>query len=110
MSFNGELGFISRDDGSLYLEPGPRHLVGPGTIHFGVLATLGEVAAAGSVEAPVVPTHLSLQLMRRASDRAPLLAIGRLLKSGRTLIFAEGEVRQEERLVAKVSVTFARVD
>ena len=59
--------------------------------------------------APVVPTHVSVQLLRRASSAEPLAARGRVLKAGRALIFAEGEVTQAGELVAKATVTFARV-
>lgn len=110
MSFQRALGFRAGADGeSIELDPTGDHEVAPGTIHFAVLATLGEVAAAQAAGAPVVPTHVSLQLMSRAAPGTTLVARGRLLKSGRTLIFAEGEVSQGERTVAKVAVTFARV-
>ena len=110
MSFNRALGFrVGTDGESIELEPTAEHEVAPGTIHFAVLATLGEVAAAHAAAAPVVPTHLSLQLMSRAVPGTTLVARGRVLKSGRTLIFAEGEVCQGERTVAKVAVTFARI-
>lgn len=109
MSFNRELGLRREADGGICLEPEPRHEVAPGTIHFAVLATLGEVAAAQATGASVVPTHLSVQLMRRARSGSPLVARGKLLKEGRTLLFAEGEVEQDGQLVAVVAVTFARV-
>ncbi len=55
-----------------------------------------------------MPTHLSLQLVKRAQT-GKLEARGRVLRAGRTLIFAEGEVFQLGALVAKATVTFARV-
>lgn len=109
MGFNQELGFRLEPDGAIRLDPDARHEVAPGTIHFAVLATLGEVAAARVAEAAVVPTHLSVQLVRRATPGAPLVARGRVVKAGRTLIFAEGEVRQGGEPVALVAATFARV-
>jgi len=109
VGFNRDLGFRLASDGStIELEPRLEHEVAPGTIHFAVLATLGEVAAASAAEAAVLPTHVAVQLVRRARSDATLKARGRVLKSGRTLIFAEGEVRQGDDLVAKISVTFAR--
>jgi len=109
MSFNHALGFrVSGDGSSILLDATERHEVVPGTIHFAVLATLAEVAAAQAAAAAVVPTHLSLQLIKRAQT-GKLEARGRVLRAGRSLIFAEGEVYQLGVLVAKASVTFARV-
>jgi len=109
MSFNHALGFrVSGDGSSILLDATDRHEVAPGTIHFAVLATLAEVAAAQAAAASVVPTHLSLQLIKRAQT-GKLEARGRVLRAGRTLIFAEGEVYQLGVLVAKATVTFARV-
>lgn len=108
MSFNRELGFRLSDDGAIVLDPKPEHEVAPGTIHFAVLTTLAEVAAAHAAEVAVVPTTVTVQLVRRAR-LARLEARGKVVKSGRTLVFAEGEVFQEGELVAKAAVTFARV-
>lgn len=108
-SFNAHLGLRPSPDGdAIELDTRPEHEVVPGTIHFAVLATLAEVAAASAAQAAVVPTALHLQLMRRAQP-GRLEGRGRVLKTGRSLIFAEGEVHQDGELVAKVSVTFARV-
>jgi acyl-coenzyme A thioesterase PaaI-like protein len=109
VGFNHDLGLRRDADGAVRLDPDGRHEVAPGTIHFAVLATLGEVAAAQAADASVVPTHLSVQLVRRATPGAPILARGRVVKSGRTLIFAEGEVSQGGETVALVAATFARV-
>ncbi|MDX1502316.1 MAG: PaaI family thioesterase [Thermoanaerobaculia bacterium] len=106
MSFNADLGLESAADGSVRLEAGPRHQVAPGTVHFAVLATLAEVAAAAAVGAAVVPATVQLNLMRRAAP-GELVGRGTVLKRGRTLAVAEGEVTQEGRLVAKATVTFA---
>ena len=109
MTFNSQLGFrLSEDGAAIVLDPRPEHEVAPGTIHFAVLTTLAEVAAAHAAQVPVVPTTVTVQLMRRAKTER-LEARGRVLKSGRTLVFAEGEVYQGEELVAKAAVTFARL-
>jgi acyl-coenzyme A thioesterase PaaI-like protein len=109
-TFNSQLGMRpGTDSATVLLETRPEHQVMPGTIHFAVLATLAEVAAASAAGASVVPTALSLQLLRRARHPGALEARGRVLKAGRTLIFAEGEVLQDGELVAKAAVTFARV-
>jgi acyl-coenzyme A thioesterase PaaI-like protein len=108
-NFNSNLGLVLGTDGcSVVLEAGDEHLVAPGTVHFAVLATLAEVSAAQTIEASVVPASLQLQLMRRAAP-GRLVGRGKLLKRGRRLATAEGEVYQNERLVAKASVTFALI-
>lgn len=107
MGFNQELGLAPGEDGSsVVLTTRPEHEVIPGTIHFAVLATVAEVSAAQSVAAGVVPVSVSLQLMSRA-EPGRLVGRGKLLKRGRRMAFAEGEVRQGDRLVAKATVTFA---
>jgi acyl-coenzyme A thioesterase PaaI-like protein len=105
-SFNAQLGLVAGEGGEVSLDTRPEHEVAPGVIHFAVLATLGEVAAAHAVGAPVVPAQVSLSLLSKAGP-GRLVGRGRVLRRGRTLAFAEGEVLQDERLVAKVSVTFA---
>jgi len=107
--FNQELGLVPGDDGaSVVLDTRPEHEVVPGTVHFAVLATLAEVSAAQSVAAGVVPASVTLNLLSRA-EPGRLVGRGRLLKRGRRLAVAEGEVTQGERLVAKAVVTFALV-
>jgi len=105
-SFNEALGLVAGEDGSILLDTRPEHEVAPEVIHFAVLATLGEVAAAAVVGAPVVPVAVAVSLLTRARP-GRLVGRGRLLRRGRSLAFTEGEVFQEERLVAKVSVTFS---
>lgn len=108
-SFNEWLGMEAGEDGaSVVLETRPEHQVAPGTIHFAVLGTLAEVSAAQAVAVSVVPASVSLQLLRRARP-GRLEGRGRVLKKGRRLATAEGEVRQEGELVAKATVTFALV-
>jgi acyl-coenzyme A thioesterase PaaI-like protein len=109
MNFNDHLGLEASSDGkSIGLDPREEHLIAPDTVHFAVLATLGEVASAQAVGRPVVPVAVSIQLMSRARA-ARLTATGRVLKSGRSMAFAEGEVTQGDKLIAKVSVTFALI-
>jgi len=108
MGFNAELGMRAGEDGGVVLDTRPEHEVMPGTVHFAVLATLAEVAAAGAVGRGVVPAQVSLNLLRRARP-GRLQGQGRLVKGGQRLAVAEGEVRQEGELVAKATVTFAIV-
>ena len=108
-SFGAWLGF-RRGEGAheIVLATRAEHEVVPGTIHFAVLTTLGEVAAAAAVEAAVVPASVHAQLIARATP-GTLLARGRLLRRGKRLAFARGEVEQDGKLVAAVDVTFALV-
>jgi len=105
--FNQSLGIRAGDDGaSVVLDAGPEHLVAPETVHFAVLATLAEVAAAQAAGAAVVPASVTVQLVSRARP-GRLVGRGRLLRRGKRLAFAEGEVTQDGELVARASVTFA---
>ena len=107
--FNQELGLQpGGGPATVRLTTRPEHQVAPGVIHFAVLATLAEVAAAASVEAPVVPASVSLNLVAKASP-GTLEAVGSLIRRGRRLAVAEGTVRQNDSVVAKATVTFAIV-
>ena len=97
---------MGSEPGTIVLDTRDEHLVAPDTIHFAVLTTMAEVAAAGAVGAPVVPANVSVNLLSRARS-GQLEARGSLIKRGRRLAVAEGEVRQGDRLVAKATVTFA---
>ena len=109
MTFNSHLGLrLSGDGTAILLDPKPEHEVAPGTIHFAVLTTLAEVAAAHAAAVAVVPATVTVQLLRRAKP-SPLEARGKVVKLGRTIVFAEGEVFQDGELVAKAAVTFARL-
>ena len=105
MGFNESLGF-QREGEAIVLDAGPAHEVAPGLVHFAVLATLAEVSAASAVGAAVVPAQVSLSLLSAARP-GRLEGRGTLLKRGRRLATAEGEVRQDGKLVAKAVVTFA---
>lgn len=106
--FNQNLGLRAGEDGSIVLDTRDEHQVAPGTIHFAVLTTLGEVAAASAADTAVVPVDVQTRLLRRARP-GRLIGRGHRLKAGRTLVFARGEVWQDETLVAEVAVTFAVV-
>jgi len=105
--FNGTLGIRPGDDaGSVILDTRPEHEVGPGFVHFAVLGTVAEVAAAGAAGSPVVPAQISLSLLSPAKS-GRLVGRGRVIRRGKRLIVAEGEVFQDDALVAKAVVTFA---
>jgi acyl-coenzyme A thioesterase PaaI-like protein len=105
--FNQSLGLRPGDEpGTVLLDPRPEHQVAPDVIHFAILTTLAEVSAASVVGAPVVPATVTVHLLNRAT-LAPLVGRGRLLRKGKRLAVAEGEVTQDDRLVAKATVQFA---
>ena len=109
-SFNDALGLRSGNEpGTVLLDPRPEHQVAPDVIHFAILTTLAEVSAASAVGVPVVPATITVHLLSRAT-LAPLVGRGRLLRKGKRLAVAEGEVTQEGRLVAKATVQFAILD
>jgi uncharacterized protein (TIGR00369 family) len=106
--FNSWLGLkLGADGETVELEArAPEHQIGHDMVHLAVLTTLGEVAAARAVGGAVVPTALTANFLRPA-PLGPLQARGRVLKRGKKISTAEGEVRKGETLVAKVTVTFA---
>lgn len=108
--FNDALGLKpAPDGGGVLLTTRDEHQVAPGIIHFAVLATLAEVAAAQAAEAAVVPASVHLNLLRRARP-GELIGRGRVLRRGRRTTVVEGEVLQDAALVAKATVTFAVVE
>ncbi len=105
MSFNRTLG-LRREGDEVVLDTKPEHEVIPGVIHFAVLTTMCEVAAAGAVDASVVPASLTVNLLERAAP-GKLVARGKVIRKGKRLAVAEGEVYAGGTLVAKAVVTFA---
>lgn len=106
-NFNSNLGLHpGPNPETVLLDATAAHEVAPGTIHFAVLSTLAEVAAAGAVGVAVVPASVQVNLLSRA-EPGQLVGRGRVLKRGRRLAVAEGEVEQNGQLVAKAVVTFA---
>jgi acyl-coenzyme A thioesterase PaaI-like protein len=105
-SFNVALGIKQGNDGTVVLDTRPEHQAADGVIHFSILATLGEVAAARTVGAPIIPAALTVHLLSRARP-GRLAGRGRLLRRGRNLAVAEAEITQDDNLLAKVTVTFA---
>jgi uncharacterized protein (TIGR00369 family) len=104
-NFNTALGIRAEGDG-VVLDATADHQVAPGVIHFAVLTTLCEVAAAKAAGVAVVPAQVSVNLLSPAKP-GRLVGRGRVVKVGKRLAVAEGEVLQEEKVVAKATVTFA---
>ncbi len=105
MSFNRSLG-LRREGDEVVLDTKPEHEVVPGMVHFAVLTTMCEVAAAAAVDVSVVPASLTVNLLERAAP-GRLVARGRVIRKGKRLAVAEGECYSGTTLVAKAVVTFA---
>jgi uncharacterized protein (TIGR00369 family) len=82
-----------------------------GSAHGGVLTSLLDVAMGGAAmtvdshASGVVTVNLSVTFLR--SGAGVLVAEGRLMKGGRSLVFCEGEVRDRDgEVVAKAVGTF----
>jgi acyl-coenzyme A thioesterase PaaI-like protein len=107
MDFNTALGLRPGDEpGTLILDPRPEHQVAPDVVHFAILTTMAEISAARAVGALVVPTTVTVHLLSRAR-LSPLVGKGRVLRRGKRLAVAEGEITQNGELVAKATVQFA---
>lgn len=105
--FNDHLGLQpGENEASVVLDTRPEHQVAPDIIHFAVLTTIAEVSAAMATAVPVVPSSINVQLLRRAVP-GRLHGQGKLLRRGRRLAVAEGEVTQDGKLVAKATIQFA---
>ncbi len=106
-SFNDVLGLQPGDEeGTVVLDPRPEHQIVPNVLHFAILATVAEVAAARAVAAAVVPASIHLNLLRPARAER-VVGRGTVVRRGRRATVAEGEVWQGDRLVAKATVQFA---
>ena len=105
---------LDTDDGRtlLRLVLGPQHLNNVGMAHGGVTCTLLDIAMGSAarrhVDLPVMT--LDMQTSFIAPGRGILVAEGRVVRAGRSVIFSEGEVRMPGgELVAKGSGLFKPV-
>src|SRR6195952_5890827 len=97
-NFNSALGLRPGDEpGTLILDPRPEHQVARDVVHFAILTPLAEISAASAVGASVVPATVTVHLLSRAR-LAPLVGKGRLLRKGKRLAVAEGEVLPDRTL------------
>jgi uncharacterized protein (TIGR00369 family) len=96
----------------LRLVTGPEHANNFGIVHGGVTCTLLDIAmgsaARRSLAAPVMTLDIKVSFI--APGAGTLIAEGRVIRSGRSVIFCEGEVKTEAGdLVAKGSGLFKPV-
>jgi uncharacterized protein (TIGR00369 family) len=86
-----------------------------GTVHVGVLASLADTIAGYAAftvtaqEAGLLTTDLDVKFLR-AGWGDKLVAIGRSVKSGRRMQFAECEIYCNEKLLSKASGSFLVIE
>jgi len=104
---------LEKADGTLRLKfaPRPEHLNSWNGIHGGVLMSLLDVAlssASRSLDAGCIgATTVELKINFLSAATGPVLGEGRAQRAGRSLIFAEGELRTDDgTLIAKGTGTF----
>lgn len=104
---------LSRADGvcRVAVDPTPEKTNRVGTAHGGLLMTLLDAALAGACTStlpePQLVATVDMQIAFLTPGRGRLVAEGRLLKATKSLMFAEGEVRNTAgEIVAKASGQF----
>lgn len=114
--FIGEIGLVleSFEAGRVVssLDVQPRHRQQHGVVHAGVIGTMADHSggtAAMTVtpeDTTVLTVEYKVNLLRPArGDR--LRCVSTVLKEGRTIVVSESEVFDDDRLVAKATVTLA---
>ena len=95
----------------LQIAPGPHHMNNIGIVHGGVICTLLDIAmgsaARVTVGAPVMTIDMHLVFM--GTVRGVIIVEGRVIRAGRSIIFAEAEARTENgEIVARSTGVFKR--
>ena len=94
------------------------HLNRHGVLHGGIAATLldnalgatASLTVDASGRAPFLTISLNTNFIAAAKEGAKLTAIGRVIGGGRSLLFLEGELTEDEgRTIARASGVFNRV-
>ncbi len=103
------------DDGgvTLQLSLDDRHQNGAGVVHGGVMLTLADAAVsygiARSIGSRCTTVEIKINYLRPVSGGV-LTARSHLVRAGRRLVVARGEVHCESKQVAEVLSTFALLD
>jgi uncharacterized protein (TIGR00369 family) len=95
----------------LRIAPGPQHMNNVGIVHGGVICTLLDVAMGSAARvtsgAPVMT--IDMHVMFLAAVRGVVVAEGRVLRAGRSIVFAEAEAKTENgETVARATGVFKR--
>ena len=97
----------------LAIETTDHHANLGGTLHGGVIATLADTAAGLAARSVIAPgsSHVTVNLdvqYLRAGGNGRVTASGRVTRAGRSIVFAEAEVRDAEQdVLARAQVTVA---
>jgi len=91
---------------------GPEHLNLQGLVHGGVLATLADVAMGLSVRTSIEPgrRHVTIELgmhYLRPAGPGDIEVVGRVIRVGSQIGYAEADVLQGKRLLARGSGTYS---
>jgi uncharacterized protein (TIGR00369 family) len=96
----------------LRMVPGPHHMNNSGIVHGGAICSLLDVAmgSAARVRAGAPVMTLDMHVMFLAAVRGAVTAEGRVIRAGRSILFAEAEARTESgETVARSTGVFKRV-
>ena len=108
-----ELMGLTEGTATFFLTVLPHHRNLVGGLHGGILAILADTATGVAMHAELWPerTHVTVQLDLRFIARPEterIVATGRVIRAGRRIGFAEGEIADEDgNTVATASATFA---
>lgn len=95
----------------LRIAPGSHHMNNSGIVHGGAICTLLDVAmgSAARVKAGAPVMTVDMHVMFLAAVRGVVIAEGRVIRAGRSILFAEAEARTESgETVARSSGVFKR--
>ena len=113
LGFGMEVADATRGEVRLRWEARPDHLNLQGLIHGGVLATLADTAMGLAVRSAMRPgrRHVTVELgvhYLRPAKPGPLEAVGRAVRVGTQIAFAEADVHDAEgRLLARAKGTYS---
>ncbi|HHV82715.1 MULTISPECIES: PaaI family thioesterase [Tepidanaerobacter] len=91
------------------VEPKEEFTNGLGIIHGGVTASLCDTAMGGAaMTLGIIPVTVEMKInyISPAGTDNKLVGVGKVVKEGRTLIFTEGEIYYEDKLVAQSLGTY----
>lgn len=104
--------FLSYEDGKcqIKLQVKPEHLNIGNSVHGGVINAICDIALSGAVTCAtteaerVVTMQMNVNFLRAGKPGDTLIAYGEIVKSGRTVVYVEGGVKnQEGQLIARAS-------
>lgn len=95
-------------DTLIYLDAAEEHANGMGTLHGGCLLTIADnclfqVARRAAGHIYVVTLSLNSEFLSAGRADIPVIARGNVTRAGRSMIFARGEVMQEDKILLTFS-------